>query len=123
MTIMKTYYHVSQIDHGKTFVMEPRYPQSAVGNREVNRPRVCFAPTIAQCLYAIVGAGDLVCIGDALRELLPPPSKDGAYQNPVVYATERRLSKPPQHLSDYAITGERHSYTPIEVVRVGYLSL
>ena len=55
------WYHVTPADHGPEVVFEPRIPSSAFhGMEDQTIPRVCFAPTIEQCLMAIAGIDDWV---------------------------------------------------------------
>lgn len=55
----KTFFHVSEKDLGATFKFTPRIPQSRAEEEDDKIPRVCAAPSIAQCLIAIDGDPDL----------------------------------------------------------------
>lgn len=54
------YYHVSIgcDDTIKTFT--PRIPESVGGSEDISIPRICFAPTIEQCLCAIKDSEELL---------------------------------------------------------------
>lgn len=112
------HFHVSHADLGERVIMTPRIPYSANPAECPNTKRVCFAPTVWQCLAGICGTSKFSCI---LNELLYHSIPSGL--QPAVYVTRRKLVTPPKLVSDYEFTGEVWSLEPIEVVRIGYVDL
>ncbi len=117
---MKRYFHLSKVDLGEQVVLEPKVPESAVTPECVSTPRVCFAPTLFQCLISISGSSNTA---SAMTEFLY--SHKTQFNNPTVYSTTSRkliLPKYPK-CSDYQSTGEHWSLRPIKVRRLGYLDM
>lgn len=52
------YFHLSTKYHGKKVLFEPRVPISASEGENKIIPRVCFTPSLEQCLMAIEGYDD-----------------------------------------------------------------
>ncbi len=100
--------------------MRVQVPSNA-NPQEPKEPRVCFAPTVAQCVQGIVSGRkateDLVLI-----ELMPG-SFCKRWANPVVYKTRKALFKPSSTIADFDLTEEHWSLKPIEVRRHGYVDL
>ena len=111
------HYHVSPKDFGETVTFNPRVPPTA-NSAECETPRVCFAPTIWQCLMAIEGTSSAyTAIGDCVYQAAHKGT------NPTVYGTRARLTPPPKLVSDFARTGEMWSLKPIKLRRLGYLDV
>ena len=116
-------FHVSSHDLGPRVVLVPQHPKTATWREDGLPPRVCFAPTVEKCLASLSGA-EMACL--VIGETLPRRKRvEGiwCHANPVVYQTNKRLRRPPQDRSDFALTGERWSLGPIEVERVGFVCL
>lgn len=116
-------FHVSRIYLGPRVVLTPRQPETAIHHERGLPDRVCFAPSVRQCLASLSGARvSALVIGETLPRRKKVNGK-WAHANPVVYQTNKRLRRPPQDRSDFALTGERWSLGPIEVERVGFVCL
>ena len=113
-------YHISKVDLGEYVTLEPRLPDSADGNSEGNKLRVCFSPSVAQCLHSLHSGKDCT-EADVLEEFIPGAWKP-RITNPAVYVTQRVLVKPPS-VSDFELTGEHWSLRPINVKRIGYVDI
>lgn len=118
---MPIMYHVSRADLGSTPTLTAQVPECSVPERESWKPRVCFAPTVEQCLLSLVAYRDAT-MADAVDHFLPR-TYDEEILNPAVYTTRKRLTLPPQSKSDFKLTGERWSMSDIEVHKIGYLNL
>lgn len=57
---MKTYYHVTQDHWGESVTFTPRVPESRADGENDIIPRVCFAPLIENCLFAISWSFSLI---------------------------------------------------------------
>jgi hypothetical protein len=115
-----TMYHVSKIDLGETFVFAPKHPHSAPP-QENKKARVCFSPSLRQCLLAI-NSGHRCSNADAVEDFLPRRWKENI-ANPVIYTTRKKLVKAPHHISDFAHTQEHWSFESICLKRKGYIDL
>jgi len=115
----KTRYHVSSKDLGENPILSARIPGSAVKPEDLVTRRVCFCPTVKQCLYAITGHVK-PNYGTIIRELLYGQGQ--VIENPTVYVTRKQLIVP-ESVSDYQITGEEWSLSDIKVKRKGYVNL
>lgn len=114
---MPIHYHVSAKDLGAKVVLTAKVPETA-GNEECRKTaRVCFAPSVWQCLMGVTGICDHFAI---IAELVSTHRRDRTA--PVVYRTSRKLFIPKQ-VSDYADTHEVWSLEDIEVTRHGYVDL
>lgn len=116
-------FHVSRVHLGDQVLLDPRQPETAVHPERGLPERVCFAPTVAQCLASMSGARlSALVIGEAV-----PRRKriegEWCHANPSVYQTHQRLRCPPQNRSDFARTGERWSLWPIRVSHAGFVCL
>ncbi len=120
---MRPYYHVSRKHLGASVVLIPKQPLNATWMEASLPDRVCFAPTVEQCLASISGAQVRSLV---IGETLPKRRRvrgEWHHANPSVYTTNRRLRKPPQDCTDFSITEERWSLSPIEVVHAGFVCL
>jgi hypothetical protein len=84
---MTPMYHVSRIDLGNAPILTAKVPECSLPEREGRKPRVCFAPTIEQCLLSLV-AHRGATLADAVDHFLPRSWED-AILNPTVYATSK----------------------------------
>ena len=50
-------FHVSKRDLGEYITLTPRVPKNATKTEDRITPRVCFSPTVEQCVIGIVGYG------------------------------------------------------------------
>lgn len=109
-------FHVSRQDLGHIVTLTPRIPRSASKSECLLTPRVCFSPTVEQCVIGIVGyavSQEITFLG-AFTELA------NASWCPTVYHTDETLFKPKQ-VSDFHITHEEWALAPITVERIGYI--
>lgn len=109
-------YHVSRRDLGHIVTLTPQIPRSATKDECHLTPRVCFSPTVEQCVMGIVGYGlsqDITFLG-AFMELA------NASWCPTVYHTDETLFEP-EWVSDFHITHEEWALAPITVERIGYI--
>lgn len=112
------HYHISAKDHGAKFEFTPKVPATA-GPRECQvTERVCFSPTVWQCLIGVCGTSKFIAIA---YELLYVALRDGT--QPVVYQTRAKLTPPPKLVTDFKVTGEMWSLKPITCYRRGYVDL
>lgn len=111
------HYHLSRIDHGDKFEFTPKLPGSANPKECKQTKRVCFSPTLWQCMIGVCGTPNLAGI---IEEFLLVAEKYGT--QPVVYETRRKLFAP-KTVSDYAVTGEVWALEPITCRRKGYVDL
>lgn len=107
----RIWYHVTRANWGTKMVLEPLVPNAL---RESKRPRVCFSPSVRQCLVALIGLGKDVKTSDVVLEFFPQSAL-------VVYATRAKLVK--ANVADFKYTHEHVSFEPIKVTRVGWLDL
>jgi hypothetical protein len=114
----KRMFHVSRQDLGEEFTLTPKIPANTLLKiQECNTFRVCFSPSIRQCLIGIVGYE----ISEEAT-LLESWVKSGRYVY-TVYTTDKSLvSAPYLEGSDYVITQEHWSLEPISVTRLGFLN-
>ena len=117
----KRMYHISQIDLGDSVVLKAKVPSSISRDECRSTLRVCFAPTLRDCVYAQVGCRSR-SIEYPIYHYVRMKQRDIIHTNPSIYATYRKLHKPP-NVSDFSITGEMWSLEDIHVKRVGYLDL
>lgn len=113
-----THYHLSAVDHGEKFEFTPKIPHTANPSECQKTARVCFAPSVWQCMIGVCGTSHLQSI---IHEFLYVAVKKG--KQPVVYETKRKLTKPPKLVSDYKVTGEMWATSPITCRRKGYVDL
>lgn len=116
-----TMYHISRKDLGNTTILSPQIPDSSISSREGKKPRVCFSPSLRQCLHSLASLNNCT-EADSIVELLPSKYLR-RIPNPVVYVTNRILVKPRQSLSDFKLTEEHWSLLPIKVRRKGYIDI
>jgi hypothetical protein len=117
---MGAWYHVSEKDLGDTVILTAKVPKTAPADLEdVTTARVCFAPSISQCLYAIHSYKTNL-ISEVIKTYLHTTPQSCI--NPTVYFTDAELVKP-DDASDYSITEEHWSLTDIAVRRLGYVDL
>lgn len=123
----KIHYHVSPKNLGSQVTLKAQIPEGCICSSEGDHPRVCFAPTIAQCLHSVVGGGSrCISIRECINNFLVTKDINGKrliQYNPTVYMTQQRLVVPPQRRSDFKLTGERWSLQDILVHRVGFIDL
>lgn len=112
------HYHVSDKDLGDKFEFTPRFPSTANPAECSKTKRVCFAPTVWQCMIGICGTS---AVSDIIQQFLYTAVEKGT--QPAVYETRRVLVKPPKIVSDYKVTGEMWSTVPITCKRRGYIDL
>lgn len=108
-------YHVSRIDLGARVTLMPRVPENAGLEECKVTQRVCFSPSLWQCLVGMVGTSRVSAI---ITDLFAEHLLSGL--NPAIYMTQKKLHEPARVL-DYGVTGEMWSVDPIQVTRVGYL--
>lgn len=113
-------YHVSKKDLGESSLFDVNFPMSDASN-EHDKPRVCFSPTIRQCLRGIAGC-TVTTEADVLNELMPF-SWEPQFTNPSIYMTTKKLIKAPTTKSDFLITEEHWSLKNIKLKRIGYIDL
>jgi hypothetical protein len=109
-------FHVSRRDLGKLVTLTPQIPRNAAKDECRVTPRVCFSPTVEQCVIGIVGYGlsqDITFLG-AFFELA------NSTWCPTVYYTDEVLFEP-EWVNDFHITHEEWSLAPITVERIGYI--
>ena len=113
-------FHVSSIDLGKVIEMIPKIPHSRSEGEESTIPRVCFAPTIKQCLMGIDGIDET----GLLKRL-----KNKKYQlwmhNYTVYqcnTPELLIPAGSARVPDFHRTCEHWSLVPIMVERIGVVA-
>lgn len=110
-------FHVARRDLGPSLVLEPRIPINASKTECQKTPRVCFAPTVEQCVIGIVGYAirrDITYLG-AFLELA------NSQWCPTVYYTHDDLYCP-DPTSDFLITEEHWALDPVSVERIGYIN-
>lgn len=103
-------FHVSKRDLGEKVILTPSIPRDTAKGEDRVTPRVCFAPTVEQCVIGIVGYGisqDITFLG-AFSILA------NSQWCPTVYKTEEVLFEP-DWVSDFHITHEEWALDPIEV--------
>ena len=125
----KIHYHISSKDLGKQVSLKPKIPRSAL-REEGLKPRVCFCPTLEECLHSISGIREgQLYIAEVIYEQICPAllNNNSANMarviNPTIYKTQRKLILPPQNISDFATFRERWSLSDIMVDRIGYIDL
>ncbi|WYW01801.1 hypothetical protein Voja6_00169 [Pseudomonas phage vB_PpuM-Voja-6] len=120
---MPRFYHVSEKDIGKHVTLKAKVPSGRNHDECAETLRVCFSPTVWQCLGARIGAAD---IGSVVREAVYQTRKAdrklGKINNPAVYFTDKKLFKP-KAVSDFAKTKEHWSKVDIEVERAGFVDI
>jgi hypothetical protein len=114
-------YHVSRFELGVSPTLVPRIPSSAVTEREGDHHRVCFAPTIKQCLRSIE-SGSKATTFNVISEFLPRKWSEDL-TNPIVYVTRKTLVKAPADKSDFGVTEEHWSLVPIKVQFRAYIDI
>jgi len=124
--VPRRFYHISKVDLGETIVLKAKMPASA--HQEHGKPRVCFAPTLWQCVHSIVGQKPPISyhdvIADFLWEIRASKTRPQTHTaNPAVYVTHKRLTPATSGVSDFDYTNEHWSLSDIEVQRFGYLDL
>lgn len=103
-------YHVSVYYLGKKVTLTPRVPSTVMPNEDNETPRVCFAPSVEQCLLGIHGVATI----------------DKTYTNKVgwfLYHTDEILEPAGSRVPDYHRSKEHWSLTSIEVKFVGVVCL
>jgi hypothetical protein len=113
-------FHVSRKDLGESAIFEVGFPLSDA-SKEHNEARVCFSPSVRQCLRGIAGF-TVTTEANVLNELMPFNWKP-RFLNPTVYETTKKLVKAPTTKSDFSITEEHWSLKDIKLKRVGYIDL
>lgn len=93
------WYHVSRIDHGEVFTAKRRHShQSCIPSKEPDTPRLCVAPSITDCLLAVVIEG---------------PG--------YVYKSPKRRGIPAQSVWDKDLTQEHWLVPPVTLARVAVI--
>lgn len=127
MPTTKPHYHVSVIDLGREVTLTAKVPESAGPEECQTTKRVCFAPTLWQCLVSSQGTSypilDVVETQRTKRYGWIKTKDQETIPNPAVYVTHAKLKRPPQSASDFAKTDERWSVGDTWVERVGYVDL
>lgn len=108
-------YHISKTDLGELVILTPKVPTSFNKVYECSvTNRVCFSPSIIQCMIAIGGSDSIGVFLEDYYKL---------ERNPVIYVTESHELITPIQVGDFSLTGELWSTSDIEVNRVGYIDL
>ena len=118
-------YHVSRTDLGKKVILTAKVPPCAGKGECQKTKRVCFSPSIRQCLKSIVSIED-ASFSDIVFEFLL--YRKGKILNPAIYSTQKALYLPKVNLdfskeTDLLKNQEQWSLKDIEVTRMGYLDL
>ena len=113
---MSLMYHISRKDLGETTALKPKIPKYRHEAECSTTRRVCFSPTVEQCVLGLIGFGinRELTIFTTFLELASP------IDCPTVYCTNEKLFKP-LPIGDFGITDEHWSLEPIVVERCGYL--
>ncbi|WYW00848.1 hypothetical protein Aura_00169 [Pseudomonas phage vB_PpuM-Aura] len=120
---MPRFYHVSVKDLGKHVILKAKVPIGRNRDECAETLRVCFAPTVWQCLAARIGVGDIASVvHEAWYHTSRSDRALGKITNPVVYFTDKKLFKP-KAVSDFAKTKEHWSKVDIEVERTGFVDI
>lgn len=119
------YYHVSKIDLGSVVVFTPKIPGSSLISTEGNIPRVCVTTSIRNCLLSINGVRE----GSIKDTVINLSNEENSYRKDIVtigpvtiYSTDQQPYLPPD-ASDFRINKEHWFIQPVEMKRIGYLSL
>lgn len=114
---MKTaYYHVSSRFLGERCILIPKIPEGAVSfNEDVKTKRVCFSPTVRQCLIGKAGTDEWSSVIDEFSEKYYS-------ENLSLYVTFKKLNKAGR-VSDKHITEEKWSKKDILVKFLGFIDL
>jgi hypothetical protein len=111
-------FHISRKDLGGEVTLTPKIPANMLLKvQECDTQRVCFSPTIQQCLVGIIGyeisweatlleawiksSNHIYTVYQTVEDLTPAPSLEG---------------------SDYHLTQEHWSLNPIAVTRLGFIN-
>lgn len=124
-----TFYHISRLDLGVSPTLTAKVPETCCPVKEGTTPRVCFSPSLRQCLHALSGVAKAT-LADAISELMTASWDDYlemkrgpvTLDNPTIYTTRKKLVLPPD-VSDFRLTGEQWSIKDIKVNRLGYIDL
>lgn len=118
------FYHVSDKDLGKRITLKARVPMSACKQFEnVTIPRVCFSPSILQCLISKEGIANRTISALRMAAIWALHAKQHK-NNPAVYATNQELYRVTTKLvNDANRTQEHWSKRNIRVSRKGYVCL
>jgi hypothetical protein len=109
-------FHVSKRDLGHILTLTPQIPRSAGNDECLITPRVCFSPTVEQCVIGIVGYG----VSHDITFLAAFSVLANAGWCPTVYYTDEDLIEP-DRVSDFHITQEHWALDPVKVERIGYI--
>lgn len=99
-------YHISAYYLGKKIVLMPKVPSTVMADEDNETARVCFAPSIEQCLLGIRGTKSI------------DKTYTGQYGY-FLYSTEETLEPAGTRVPDFYRTNEHWSLKPVKVKFVG----
>jgi hypothetical protein len=123
-TKLEYWYHVSCKNHGQQIVFTPREIKYHFGGGEPSYPRVCVAPSVAECLAAIrhdIGSSNLYVYRTATQERAYYPKQEfvnseRAYRDFESLNLARVNNRFFAKVEDAHITNERWVLTPTRFV-------
>jgi hypothetical protein len=119
-----TFYHVSDANLGRTVTLVPKLPGTAGPKECARTPRVCFSPTVWQCLVGKEGTASTAAILHGLLYQVSKAKIGDVIAQPAVYRTEATLHKcTAKQVPDIKVSGEHWSKVPIKVKLDGYIDL
>lgn len=119
------YYHVSDADLGPKVCLQARIPESRASGECAETDRVCFAPTVHQCLMAKAGLdypfGGMI----DLLDLIGFTKVGRPFELPTVYGTRttKLVTPTKRQVPDAHKTGELWALKDIQVTRLGYIDV
>lgn len=99
-------YHISNVYLGKVTTLTPRVPKNAMEGEDKITPRVCFSPTIEQCLLGIHG----------VKSLDYATTFNAGW---FLYATKEELKSAKDKVPDFETTKEHWATSPVSVDFIG----